>query len=317
MEGIELIEKMASELHEGRMLVEAVVLSSFGSVARPAGARMLLLADGEFEGTVGGGAPELHCQKLSQTTLEDGETRHVTLSEKTIGMICGGTQKVGIRRLSGADLPALDAALKTFHGGKLGSLICDWSLDNPAFEFIPACQGTKCALEPSYKDGVYAEPIRPRERAVIFGGGHVGRALVPALASMGFAVVVFDNRPDVARVENFPDAARVIYGDYANIAESLTLRSSDYVCVMTHGHVADETVVSQILSIPFSYLGCIGSRRKRATLLKVLESKGYTAEQADRVELPIGLELGAVTPAEIAISIAARIIQVRSNLRST
>ena len=159
--------------------------------------------------------------------------------------------------------------------------------------------------------GCYVEELAAPERALIFGGGHVGRALASALSAIDFEVTVFDDRPEVARPENYPTARHVICGDYANVAADVEVRPSDCVCVMTQGHAGDEEVVAQVLACHPRYVGCMGSRRKRAVLEGVLAGKGVPAADVARVELPIGLELGAVTPAEIAVSITARLIEVR------
>ena len=158
---------------------------------------------------------------------------------------------------------------------------------------------------------VYVEPIVAAERVVIFGGGHVGRACVPALAAIDFEVTVFDDRPDVALPENFPDAAHVILGSFKDIAAGIMLGARDYVIVMTHGHVADEDVVAQAIGAHPRYLGCMGSRHKRRVLERVVAERGASPAEIAAVDLPIGLSLGAVTPAEIAVSIAAKLIEVR------
>lgn len=130
---------------------------------------------------------------------------------------------------------------------------------------------------------VYVEPVVAAERVVIFGGGHVGRACVPALAAIDFEVTVFDDRPDVALPENFPDAAHVILGSFKDIAAGITLGARDYVIVMTHGHVADEDVVAQAIGAHPRYLGCMGSRHKR----RVLERSGASLRggQVDVAEM--------------------------------
>lgn len=312
MEGIELLRRAAEELRAGRPLAESVVLSSAGSVARPAGARMVTLADGTSLGTVGGGAPEYKVQGLAADCIADGRARVVTLDRSSTGMVCGGSQLVGIRRLGADDLAVLEDALATLDEGGRGRLVVRWegNAATASFEREDAAAGGSAAL-PTYEMGCYVEELAAPERALIFGGGHVGRALASALSAIDFEVTVFDDRPEVARPENYPTARHVICGDYANVAADVEVRPSDCVCVMTQGHAGDEEVVAQVLACHPRYVGCMGSRRKRAVLEGVLAGKGVPAADVARVELPIGLELGAVTPAEIAVSIAARLIEVR------
>lgn len=326
MEGIKLLRRAARELREGRVVAESVVLESAGSVARPAGARMLTFADGTSEGTVGGGAPEYRCQQLAREAIATGAAHVVRLDRGSTGMVCGGYQLVGIRRLGPADLAVLDELLATVEAGGSGRLVVRWDVagagagagaganagDGGASAFEADPVGAAPAPDaPSYEGGVYVEPVRAAERAIVFGGGHVGRALVPALAAIDLEVVLADNRPEVAVAAAFPQASEVVLVDYGDVLASVDVRPSDYVCVMTHGHAGDEDVIGQVIARHPRYLGCMGSRRKRAVLEQVLGGRGVSAEELARVELPIGLEIGAVTPAEIAVSIAARIVEVR------
>lgn len=308
MEGIALLRRAAEELREGRKVVECVVLASRGSAARHAGARMLTLQDGTLLGTVGGGSPELECQRLSREALLDGRPRRTTMERGVVDIACGGAQDLGVRALSQADLVALDAALAAADAGTPGWLSVDWSTPEPVASFSA---GAAAGAAPRMEGDVYTEPVVAAERVVIFGGGHVGRACVPALAAVDFAVTVFDDRPEVALPENFPAASEVILGDFKDIAAGITLGERDYVIVMTHGHVADEDVVAQAIGVHPRYLGCMGSRHKRRVLEQVVAGRGATPEEIAAVDLPIGLSIGAVTPAEIAVSITAKLIEVR------
>lgn len=309
MEGISLLRRALAELEAGRSVAEAVVLSTVGSAARAAGARMLLLEDGSFLGTVGGGSPELECQELCRDVLAGSPALRKNFERGVVDIACGGSQLIGVRRMSSADAPVLKCALESADAGAPVELAIDWSAPAPvAVVAGPASAGAA----PRMTEDVYLEPVTRAPRCVIFGGGHVGRALVPALAAIDFDVVVVDDRPEVAVTENFPAASSVILGDFKDISASVTLGRSDYVVVMTHGHAADEDVVAQAVEAHPLYLGCMGSRNKRRVLEGVLASRGVPAEEVAAVDLPIGLSIGAVTPAEIAVSIAAKMIEVRS-----
>ncbi len=310
MEGISLIRAAVRELTAGRQLAEAVVLDTAGSAARHAGARMLLLADGTLLGTVGGGSPELQTQALCREVLAGAAPVRREFKRGVVDIACGGSQLIGVRLLGETDLAAYKACLELVDEGLPSAVSVDWSAEAPV---ALACDFG--AAQPGYADEVFYEPIVGAERCVIFGGGHVGRALVPALAAIDFEVTVFDDRPEVARAENFPAAAKVILGSFQDIAAGITLTERDYVVVMTHGHVADEDVVAQAFDSHPAYLGCMGSRHKRKVLEGVVASRGATPEQIASLDLPIGLSIDAVTPAEIAVSIAAKMIQVRAAKR--
>ena len=162
-----------------------------------------------------------------------------------------------------------------------------------------------------------AEPLTRAGYAYIFGGGHVGAALVPVLASVDFRVVVYDNRPGFATPEHYPQAERVILGDYLDIGAHLTLTENDYVCIMTPGHQADREVLLQAMRSPATYIGCIGSRHKIASTNEYLMENGIPEAELARIHAPIGLDILGQTPAEIAVSIAAEMILHRAKRSGT
>ena len=163
----------------------------------------------------------------------------------------------------------------------------------------------------------YVEPVGAEPVCYVFGGGHVGRALVPVLASVGFRVVVYDDRPAVADPAAFPRAERVVCGEFADLLDHVSPGAHDYVVVLTHGHVGDACVLERVLPRRPAYVGCIGSRRKAGFVRQGLLDAGVPAEAVDAVRLPIGEDILAVTPAEIAVSIAAQLIRCRAELRPT
>ena len=142
----------------------------------------------------------------------------------------------------------------------------------------------------------------------------MGRALVPVLATVGFRVVMYDNREELAKKENYPMASEVIFGSFSDIFGKVALTANDYAVVMTPGHQADYEILSQVLGSDATYIGCIGSRTKVAKTRERLKCDGYTEEDIARVHAPIGLPILAETPEEIAISIAAEMIEHRARL---
>ena len=159
---------------------------------------------------------------------------------------------------------------------------------------------------------VYTEPLVRAGRVYLFGGGHVGQALVPVLENIDFRVTVLDNREALANKETFPQADKVIFTDFSNIYDKVTLTPDDYVVIMTPGHQADYEVLEQVLRSKTRYVGCIGSRHKIARTQQLLREAGISEEMIHSVHSPIGLAIGAETPAEIAISIAAEMIACRA-----
>lgn len=307
MEGIALLRLAAEELAAGRAVVESVVLSTRGSVSRPAGARMLTLANGAHVGTVGGGVPEFTCQQAAAQVMAAAEPRMLELDHGSTGMVCGGVQTVGVRKLDATlDLPTLQEALTAADSPQPKALQVDWRAENPHFKLVPYRD------TPTFENGVFTEPVAAPARALIFGAGHVGRALTAQLALLDFDVVVYDERPELATHAALPQAREIICDSYDNVAHVLPPRSGDFVCVMTASADDDIRVLKQVIPANPRYLGCMGSARKGAVVRKRLIRAGFSAEQIDAIDLPIGLTIGAVTPAEIALAIVAKLIEVKN-----
>lgn len=156
---------------------------------------------------------------------------------------------------------------------------------------------------------VFAEP----ERLILLGAGHVSQAVAELAAKLDFAVTVVDDRPAFANRERFPDAAHVVVDDFADAIRALRIRPLDYVCVITRGHRCDGDCLRAILpgeEMPL-YLGMIGSRRRTSLQLKMLEDEGFDPQRIRQIHTPIGIPIKALTPMEIAVSIAAELILTR------
>ena len=156
------------------------------------------------------------------------------------------------------------------------------------------------------------ERYLPRPRLVILGGGHIALALSQMAKACEFYIVVFDDRPMFANAERFPAADEVICEDFSRLFERVDIRETDYVVIVTRGHKHDQECIEGVLKgkAP-AYTGMIGSRRRIAIVMKQLADAGYPKERLEEVYSPIGLRIGAVTPAEISVSILAEIIEVR------
>lgn len=156
-----------------------------------------------------------------------------------------------------------------------------------------------------------AEPFFPVPRLVIMGGGHIALPLAEYGARLGFAVTVVDDRADFANKLRFPQARQIICGDFQQCFSCLNLNKSAFVVIVTRGHSHDLDCLRQALLYDVAYLGMIGSRNKVRQVREKLLTQSVDSEKLDRVYAPIGLDIGAVTPEEIAISILAQIIAVR------
>ncbi|MFH1039476.1 MAG: XdhC/CoxI family protein [PVC group bacterium] len=165
----------------------------------------------------------------------------------------------------------------------------------------------------------FIQPILETPRLVIFGAGHVGRALAPLALSCGFAVTVADDRPEYLDAARFPAGVGFQCGPFSETAAAIPFDGATYAVIMTYGHIHDETALGACLERPWRYLGLVGSRAKVATLKECLGTTAAAREKLARIHAPVGLDLGGRTPAEIAVAIMSEILAVRhgrENVRS-
>lgn len=151
-------------------------------------------------------------------------------------------------------------------------------------------------------------------RLILCGGGHVSLELAHIAHRLDFEVTVIDDRPEFANKERFPMAAQVLARPFPEALEALGSRKDDFFCVLTRGHSFDRDCLAQILTEDFAYVGMIGSRRKVAAVMEALSAQGLSPEKLAAVHAPIGLLLGGQTPAEVAVEIAAQLVQERAKL---
>lgn len=158
---------------------------------------------------------------------------------------------------------------------------------------------------------VFIEPVVPSPQLYIFGAGHIGCHLHKVATMAGFETIVADDRDLYANRERFPDAHEILTGEMSGIMSGLSPADSSYIVIVTRGHRHDMQVLRWALETPAHYIGMIGSSRKVLAVYQELEAQGVPVESLKRVFAPIGLEIGAVTPEEIAVSIIAELIAVR------
>lgn len=175
---------------------------------------------------------------------------------------------------------------------------------NPKYDTGLVCGGT---LE------IFLEPVLPAAVVFLFGAGHVAYTTYKVATLAGFDVSVIDDRESYANRERFPDAREVVAEDFERACGKLQVPENAYIVIVTRGHRDDMRVLRWAVSTPARYIGMIGSKRKVLTTYRELVKEGIPEEKFDRVHAPIGLDIGAVTPEEIAVAIVAEMISVRRN----
>ena len=306
-----IFQTLLYQREKKRPTVLATIVWDDGSAPRGKGSQMLVGETGLLSGTIGGGAVELRSIQLAQAMLagEPVPVLHEFKLNKSgeLGMVCGGDVTV---LLTAA--PLVDTAWDTVAAEVLrrvrGRI--------PGYLTLPMDGSAPCVTdEPETAADRLSLPLPVGERALIFGAGHISRALVPLLRTVGFRPVVFDDRPGFAVPENFPQADETICGDYERIDDYLTVTPEDYVVIMTNGHEHDFQVEVQVLRKTTAYVGVIGSRKKTAFVNQRLREAGIGEEAIAFVHTPVGTAIKAVTPEEIAVSITGEMICVRATRR--
>lgn len=322
-----LMLRILETLRRGECAVLCSLLSSSGSTPRGPGAKMAVFRDGSIAGTIGGGMLEYRAIQDGMRLL-DGEAmlvRDYELDGGPLDMICGGGVRVLFQRLEGQDLLWTETALSLLEepcDAWLVTRLLEDAAETGIYDrenglrFLSGLDEVRvlslCRRRAAFTDGLYVEPLNRAGRVYVFGGGHVSQALVPLLRRIGFSAVVCENRAEFARKELFPDAERVELMDFSQFTERFSVTGDDCLIIMTRGHRDDYTVLLRALETDAGYVGVIGSRRKAAVTFERLEQDGWSVQDRNRVHTPIGLPIGAETPEEIAVSIAAELIAHRS-----
>ncbi len=292
----------------------ATVVKTSGSTPRHAGAKMVVGADGSSFGTIGGGRVELEAVRAGAEVAGGAPARIVRHHlVRDLAMCCGGSMEVLVQPVA-PSASAIESAVELAARRRPGLLVSRLDGAAMSLEERPAHQGRHPALDGER----FAEPILPPDRVVLFGLGHVARALGPVLAGLGFEIAVCDD-DETGALEAAPTwAARTVDSfDLPDVERAIgPLGFADYLIITTRDHAIDQRILEQALLHPaldqLAYLGLIGSRGKIGRFKKRLVAKGVATDQRwSRLRAPIGLDIAAETPAEIAISVAAELIRLR------
>lgn len=325
----------AAELTAGRPVARAVIVRTWGSTPREVGADMLVCSQGALRGTIGGGCGEAEVYELARELLNgeksapEGYLTHVDLTENPDeggDKVCGGRFDVLLHRLEPqrhGDLvrSALDILES---GGQLCWLTASGGV-RPGFwkkglVSVPISASLELASPSLGEAGwtvgpegepLFCEPMGTAQRLVIVGAGHIARPLCRLAAEVGYRVFVLDDRAEFARAELFPEASAVVAGDYLAELPGLADPPGTSVVLVTRGHKHDQDCLRLMAGRPLDYLGMIGSQRRIEAVYGELREEGIPADDLRRVHAPVGIEIGARTPAEIAVSILAQMIKVR------
>lgn len=294
----------------------ATVARTSGSTPVPAGTKLLVGPAGRLEGTVGGGCVEADAIARAAEVRDRGPTiltHHLNADlAGDLGLSCGGTVEIVVEPLVPAEhyVRALEQAAIAVSGVVTTGL--DWTA-GPVKRFVPGLPAEEAgpAAELSAGRGFLIERLLLPPRVLVFGAGHVGRAIALAADAAGFRVVVVDDRPEFADPARFSDRVAVCAAPVLEAVARFPIDAGDAIVIATRGHRHDAVILERVAASPASYVGLLGSRRKKAVVTKALAAAGVPVEALARVRIPVGLAIGAVTPEEIAVSVVAELVQWR------
>jgi xanthine dehydrogenase accessory factor len=344
------LQGICHRLEDGEPLVQATIIKHAGSTPRSVGSKMFVRRDGSVIGSIGGGLVEFEMQKLAREIFTTGKAHIETVdlsgeeAATTDMMICGGRLEILLEYLSAEpeDGKAFRKLVTAMQETKKGYLIktldtkgetvsqmerCFVHRDAPVLgifsgpeSWLPLLTGEsdrkKCPVIATVEGKrFFVEPTFLPGTVYLFGAGHVSRPVAELSSLVEFQTVILDDRADFANKDRFPKADRIIViPSYKNLFSDLDIDHDSYLVIVTRGHMHDKTVLEQSLRTKAGYIGMIGSKRKQYLLYEELLGKGFTKEDLERVHNPIGLNIHAETPEEIAVSIVAQLIDVRSKI---
>jgi len=337
-------------LSQDKTLALVTVVATWGSTPQVAGAMMVVNSDGSTAGTVGGGNAERLITQDAILTLRENRPmlKDYLLTEGgNTEMVCGGKMRVFIepvgeekdffedldneagsgRTSALAIIISGKEILSSFIGKKMlitSDGIAMGSLGMEKIEKLVVPESSKAIKEGSPRLRTYILEETKKQEVIIFinvipgeanliiaGGGHIAKPLLEIAKVLGFNVTIVDDRKEYANKFRFPLADEIICGDFKDVFSNLALNKNSNVVVVTYGHRYDEQVLEEVLKSKAGYIGCIGSKRKAKQTLQYLKGAGYSEENVKRVHIPVGLDIGAKTPAEISLSILAEIVKER------
>jgi xanthine dehydrogenase accessory factor len=343
-----IYQRLAQMVDDEETVAVATIIDVKGSVPREVGAKMIIHPLGRHVGTVGGGCGEADVIRAAVEVMQTGQpaTVHVDLTEdismQALG-VCGGILDVFVEQVGPASLPGLPSARErvaalqvsvaarepvalatVVQGPQAGREAVIWlereplgSLDLGDLEprVIADAQnvlaGRQHRLLRYGETAVFVEVQRRAPELLIVGAGHIAVPLAQMAAICDFAVTVLDDRPQYASKARFPGARRVLAAPLRETVHDMPLDQDSFIVLVTRGHSHDVECLLEVLDRPVAYIGMIGSQRRVDAVLRLLdEEMGIDPLKFDRIYAPIGIDIGAQTPAEIAICIMAEIINV-------
>ncbi|HAF30260.1 MAG TPA: xanthine dehydrogenase [Bacteroidales bacterium] len=316
---MEIWDFIHEELRKENNVVLITVVERNGSSPGIVGFKMAVSETGAMTGSIGGGVMEYNMVELAKKAAKSNDSKsfikkqihHADAGQDKSGLICSGEQDHAFIPLNHTQPKLIQEIKETLDKGNTGIL----SLNSKGLSFD---KNKKIDKQIVYQftdenDWEYAEHIGVKPTIYIFGAGHVSLPLSQIFRILDFRVIVLDDRKDLSTFENNTSAHQKHLIDFKNIGDIVLGGEQSYVVIMTVGHKSDATVLKQMVTKNLKYLGMIGSKNKVKNIYDSLMREGISETDLAKVDAPIGLSINSKTTAEIAISIAAKVIQIKNS----
>ncbi|MEW6455484.1 MAG: XdhC/CoxI family protein [Acidobacteriota bacterium] len=344
---MDILKELKEIIEKDKEVVIATVIDAKGSTPRRIGAKMIIKRDGTIVSSVGGGLAEAEVIKAAEEIFEGGNNRVLELKfyegkeAKGVG-ICGGKMQVFLEKID--SLEWINLLMENREEELIsGTVITCENVENlfPGERVLIKKNGSfvkdsgnnfinnliqKEMLESSIKSFPYLSTLNFEDKRVtiffesffekpeilIMGAGHVGMELYKIAKNFNFKIVILDDRKDFANRERFPEADEIICDSWDGMLKNLKINSNSFCVLVNREHSLDQKILKNIVEKEAAYIGMIGSRRKINTIFETLKKEGISEIYLKKVRSPIGIDIGAESPEEIALSIMAEIIKIKN-----
>jgi xanthine dehydrogenase accessory factor len=329
-----IYDTIRSCLNQAKRGVLATIVRRVGATPRDAGAKIFIEEGGKLFGTIGGGCVEAEAWQEAQAIFQSGVPRlfHYAMNGRQVedeGMICGGSLDIFMEPVLELYQKLYEAIQSAEKRGQRGLVVTRFEGSLYAKTFINATgemigdvldldtitelTGKMNDKKPSLSNGLIIEPVMPSSVVYIYGAGLISQSISKIAKMVGFYVIVIDDRRDFANDERFPEADEIIVDDFDFLSQHLPGDGEPYAVIVTRGHKHDAIVLEEVLKVPHRYVGMIGSKRKVHIIYETLKVKGVDEKLLAAVHAPIGIDINAETPEEIALSIVSELVKVRGS----
>ena len=319
MNNIKIWKYIENKLMENHSIILLIVVNSSKSSPGRTGFKMAISDDSTHVGTIGGGIMEFDIVNEATEILQNNQKvgffrklHHSKIGDgDKSGLICGGIQTIVFKSVFKSDLPTIRSILQSIKLQTSGLL----QIDEQHFTYSPKLSIDEDLFFSSTDESwILKENIGNPNRVYIVGGGHVGLAVSRIMSTLNFYVTVFDHRSSVSTILENKFADKIIITDYNTIDEYIIEGEKSFVIIVTPNHNGDKDALESVLKLNLKYIGSMGSSQKIKSIFIQLKQNGFTQKDLVKIHTPIGLEIYAETPEEIAISIASEIIKVKNGI---